>query len=338
MDFLTDNAIFSQSLLERLKAQQKQLSEKLARQIKQSALVALVDFEGIISTKKQLVAVNKAISEALTPLLDETVSNLFDEVVSTGQVFSDIEYKGFKSLLNDRVKAADADRVGSAIANTPLGLSNWNGPLGTFAFIASFKVLTLQKVQNAAIVIYSRGGSFADLGLEIAGLKDSFINNYNAVASTSLQHAYSVAVDDFFMLNSDLIDYEEFSSILDNQTSAVCRSLDGQRFKVGDGPRPPLHPHCRSRRIPILAKKYQDQTGLESPSRHKDPNYYQWLSNQSAKRQDFILGPTRGKLFRDGGIDADRFARLQLNKNFKPLTLEELKKIIPDAFENAGIN
>ncbi|MEX5734664.1 hypothetical protein [Providencia hangzhouensis] len=64
---------------------------------------------------------------------------------------------------------------------------------------------------------------------------------------------------------------------------------------------------------------------------------YEWLTRQPAKRQDLILGPTRGKLFRDGGLSPERFAQLQLHKNFKPMTLKDMQKLAPEAFERAGI-
>ena len=46
----------------------------------------------------------------------------------------------------------------------------------------------------------------------------------------------------------------------------------------------------------------------------------------------------RGKLSREGGLTAERFAALQLDKNFKPLTLDQLKELEPLAFDRAGIS
>ena len=66
-------------------------------------------------------------------------------------------------------------------------------------------------------------------------------------------------------------------------------------------------------------------------------SYYQWLKTQPAGFQDAALGPVRGKLFRDGGLTAERFAALQLDKNLKPLTLDQLMKLEPLAFDRAGL-
>ena len=63
-------------------------------------------------------------------------------------------------------------------------------------------------------------------------------------------------------------------------------------------------------------------------------NYQQWLSAQSAELQDDILGPTRGKLFREGGLTLDNF----VNRQGDQIPLDELMKKHKAAFEAAGLN
>jgi len=62
--------------------------------------------------------------------------------------------------------------------------------------------------------------------------------------------------NNFAIQNKDLIQGFQYSAIIDNTTTDICRSLDGQTFKVGDVPsldlRPPLHWNCRSILVPIL--------------------------------------------------------------------------------------
>ena len=69
----------------------------------------------------------------------------------------------------------------------------------------------------------------------------------------------------------------------------------------------------------------------------KQQTYYSWMKTQPAKVQDSIIGPTRGKLLRNGGISAERFAKLQIGKDFTPLTLKDMRKLDPIAFEKAGL-
>lgn len=61
--------------------------------------------------------------------------------------------------------------------------------------------------------------------------------------------------------------------------------------------------------------------------------YQQWLSGQSHEFQDDILGPTRARLFRDGGLKLDRF----VSRDGDELTLEQLYQRNRKAWEQAGV-
>lgn len=62
--------------------------------------------------------------------------------------------------------------------------------------------------------------------------------------------------------------------------------------------------------------------------------YQQWLKRQSAKNQDDILGPTRGALFRRGGLSLEKFVA----RDGSVLTLAQLKRKYADAFRAAGLD
>jgi len=68
-----------------------------------------------------------------------------------------------------------------------------------------------------------------------------------------------------------------------------------------------------------------------------DIDYYHWLQQQPASFQDEAIGPMRAKLFREGGLSVERFAELQLDRNFAPLTLAQMKTLEPLAFQRAGV-
>ena len=67
-------------------------------------------------------------------------------------------------------------------------------------------------------------------------------------------------------------------------------------------------------------------------------SYYEWLKTQPASFQDAALGPVRAQLFRNGGLTSERFAALQLDKNFRPLSLDQLRELEPEMFRKAGID
>lgn len=64
-----------------------------------------------------------------------------------------------------------------------------------------------------------------------------------------------------------------------------------------------------------------------------DMTYGQWLARQSAAVQDDILGATKGRLFRDGGLAVDRF----VDRAGREYTLDELKRRERGAFRKAGL-
>ena len=138
-------------------------------------------------------------------------------------------------------------------------------------------------------------------------------------------------------------------SILDSKTSQICRSLDGQVFSFGRGPIPPAHPNCRSSIVAEIRGKWRkrDDKGRFAKDDRVRPSpsgdvpatmtYYEWLKQQPEEFQDDALGVTRAELFRKGGISAERFAALNLDRNFEPLTLAEMRKLAPRVFKRAGI-
>lgn len=62
-------------------------------------------------------------------------------------------------------------------------------------------------------------------------------------------------------------------------------------------------------------------------------SYPEWLGRQSARFQDSVLGPTRGKLFRSGGLKVSQF----VDETGRSYTLPELESLYPGAFKRAGV-
>lgn len=63
-------------------------------------------------------------------------------------------------------------------------------------------------------------------------------------------------------------------------------------------------------------------------------SYSTWMREQPVAFQDEVLGKTKARLFRDGGLELDRF----VNRNGDELTLSQLAQLEADAFRRAGLN
>lgn len=179
--------------------------------------------------------------------------------------------------------------------------------------------------------------------------------------------------------NEDLIQGERYVATLDDRTTTICASLDGKIYKVGKGPKPPLHWQCRSARVPVLdgsslstrpmkqsterdlLREFAEREGIRAPgSRDRLPrgtrgrfdafarrrvreltgvapsdlSYSQFFSRQSAAFQNEVLGVTKGRLYRQGGLTLERFT----DPRGRTYTLAELARRDADAFRAAGLN
>ena len=129
---------------------------------------------------------------------------------------------------------------------------------------------------------------------------------------------------------------------LDNRTCEICAYESTQKYKVGEGPVPPAHPNCRCVTVEILPDKWKwlaqgRQQASQFGPVDSGQSYYGWLKTQDPKYIREVLGPSRAKLLMSGSINADKFARLQLDKNFKPQSLAEMQAQSPAVFNKANV-
>jgi len=165
-----------------------------------------------------------------------------------------------------------------------------------------------------------------------------------AMVRTAVNHTATVARNQTFQENADLIKGVLWVSVLDGRTTAICRARDGKVYPLDKGPRPPAHIGCRSTTSPVL--KSWKELGIdlkEAPAGTRasmdgqvpaETTYGEWLARQPKEFQDDVLGVTKARLFRDGGLSMDRF----IDRSGHEYTLDELRRREAEAFEKAGIN
>lgn len=187
------------------------------------------------------------------------------------------------------------------------------------------------------------------LGTKSANYRDGVMAMSKREAATairtSMSHVNTASQTVFMEENNDIVEGYRWVATLDGSTSAICRSLDGRVFKLTDkkAPKPPMHPNERSVTVPDLGDEFDfldegaTRSSVNGPVDQKT-TYYEWLKTQDADFQAGVLGKTRAKVFRDGGISADDFASLNLNRNFEEITLQEMRDKMPSIFKKAGID
>lgn len=216
----------------------------------------------------------------------------------------------------------------------------------------------MAKIRSAIRVGYVEGKTASQIVREIRGTKagryeDGILQrprrDLMAVVNTAVNHTAAVAREQFQAANSDIIKAVVWRSTLDNRTSPQCRVRDSLKYEAlthkpighkipwlaGPGR---IHFACRSTDSPVT--KSWRELGIPidemSPGQRAsmdgqvpaETTYSQWLSRQSTGRQDQVLGPDRGRLYRKGN--------LQLEDFYSPrgdwLTLDELRERDAEAF------
>jgi SPP1 gp7 family putative phage head morphogenesis protein len=175
------------------------------------------------------------------------------------------------------------------------------------------------------------------------GIQEVSRRGAEAMVRTSINHTVNASRTETYASNADVIKGVQWVATLDGRTTIICASRDGQVFPIDSGPRPPAHTNCRSTTAPVLKSWKEMRISLsEAPEGTRasmdgqvaaSTTYQSWLEGKSSAFQDDILGPTKGKLFRDGGLTLDKF----VDRNGTEYTLDELRKRESEAFAKAGL-
>jgi SPP1 gp7 family putative phage head morphogenesis protein len=358
-EFLIEIAARHQAHLERLKAGEVKKFEPFLQEI--DGLIRDQLSRDITQySRTRLESMLEALSAAMGGVYADFEDVWRESVTSAATYEADFELRALGQVV-DGVEFAipPESQIIAAVMAAPLGdIDGINGGSLLEAFYRDMTAASIKKIESAIRSGYATGQTTPQIlqrirGTRAAKYKDGLLASVNhrdieTIVRTSLQHASAQAREAVWAANADIIAEVEIVAVLDAKTSRVCRSLDGRRFKIGEGPRPPFHPRCRTSERAVLDKKYSLlERGMERVAR--DPGsgevyrlsakktYYGWLKDQPAAVQDSIIGPTRGALLRSGGLTVERFTELQLDRNFEPVTLEKMREFEPAAFERAGI-
>ncbi|MFZ3286556.1 MAG: phage minor head protein [Telluria sp.] len=188
------------------------------------------------------------------------------------------------------------------------------------------------------------------------GLLEIDRRHLQTIVQTAISHTAGFVQDRHYAANADLLKGVSWSAKLDLRTSSACRIRDGKMWDMkhkpvghslpwGAGPGA-YHYNCRSSAAPVL-KSFKELMGVDVDESKfpvgsrasldgqlpANQTYNEWLTKQSAMRQDSVLGPTRGKLLREG--------KLPIDQMYTPkgdyLSLKQLRELDASTFSRAGL-
>ena len=355
-NILVEIATRHQVHLERLKTGAQGEFDQFLRQMQRDIIRQLSEIEDMGSLRgRRLNRLLKAVRETLSAGFGNYEAVWRQQLEDLAEYEGGFEVRNLQRLFGVDFTLPSPSQMVTAAFAKPLSVQGIDQGALLQSFFDGWTDKTFRRVEGAIRLSAAQGESLTQA---IRRLRGTRARNYRdglfqatrrdmaMLVRTSMQHVAVQAKEAVWSRNNDIIQGVEWASVLDGKTSTICRSLDGQMFPVDEGPRPPAHTACRSVTVPrvrdglsILGKKGQQTArgadGIESVAANKD--YYQWLKTQPAAFQDSVIGPERGKLLRDGGLSAERFRALQLDRNFRPLTLEQMRELEPAAFEAAGV-
>lgn len=295
------------------------------------------------------------------------VDDLIRQVLGRWQSQLNLElqqYAGHEAAVTARALSRSLDfesivpplvQVVAAYQAAPLAVKGADGGKLLASFIADWSAAERKAVTGAIRLGVFQGKTNAEIvqairGTQAANFADGILSvtarHAEAVARTAVQHVSNVARATTFQQNTDVVEAVQWVSTLDKRTCPACGALDGREFALNAGPRPPLHVNCRCTTVPVLGAEFRfleqgakrPQKGAGGPGQTAaTQSYFEWLKRQPAAFQDAAIGKSRAKLLRSGGLTLERFAQLQIDKNFAPMTLEEMRRLEPLAFERAGL-
>jgi len=346
----------NQVLLERLKDGEHKKFAPFLKRIEKDLRNALSNAGETITTRKRLNALLSDVTSLQKSIYDDYNKQLTIDLGEIGLQQAGFEANSYDSVtVSFSASTPSAEQVLTAIRVTPMQVSNYAGNQLLEPFIKDWSSDQIQRVNNTITQGFYQGQTNAQITRNLRGTKSAKFNDgelakinraNKTIVRTAVQHSSTQARQITMKQNSDLVKGYEWVSTLDSKTSDQCASLDGRRFKVGEGPLPPIHPNCRSTTTPVLSDKFdfldegatRASKGAEGGTQvSAKESYYSWLKKQPVAFQTDAIGPTRAKLLRSGGLSADDFAKLSLGKNFQPLTLKEMQAKQPAVFEKAGV-
>jgi hypothetical protein len=155
-------------------------------------------------------------------------------------------------------------------------------------------------------------GSAAAKGSD--GATQTSRNHVDTLTRSGLVHIATFGRMSLYAANTQRLTREQFVAVLDDRTTNLCRGLNGNRYPIGEGPRPPIHMNCRSMRIVVLPEEVGGPIW--------EPEVYDsWIRKQPWAVRLELLGATRAAQARKPSVDVGPF----VDYGSRPMTLKQVR-------------
>jgi SPP1 gp7 family putative phage head morphogenesis protein len=360
---LLDRVIRHQVYLERFKGTELKRLIKVLDELDKDLTAQLADSDPETWKGRRLEAQVRKVEE----ISDEAVKRYDAELTGTLEELAVYEGAWGASAVAGAMGAEILVKVGmdiitpdpnllrAAVSSRPLQgrlLKDWVADMGAARRGRLAAAIRMAAIENQTIqqliqrIRGTRAHDFKD------GILDISRRGAEGIARTAIQHISNEARRMSYEQNKAVINEIQWVSTLDGRTTPFCRAMDGKRFPLDKGPRPPAHINCRSTTIPVLisweeigieAGEISEGTRASMNGQVPDTlDYDGWLRKQPTEFQDDVLGKGKAELFRNG-LKMDRFVDLKTQHAFTMAELMEREPAIWEATfggtaKRAGLN
>ena len=277
------------------------------------------------------------LEEALTGLTGDWRAKLTEDLKELAAYEAEWNVKTLTANVNEEFVTPTAEQVWAAAEFQPLSLSD--KPVDFTKLMDGWGETEVARLVTGVKMGFVQGQTTRQIVKNVVGaggLADISERNAATVIRTALSHVSNEARNETYRQNDDIIEKYEIVATLDSRTSTICRSLDGQEYEIGKGPRPPFHPNCRTTTAPVISSEFdfldagakRAAKGADGGTQvSADTTYYEFLKQQPAWFQDQALGPVRGKIFRNSGISPEEFRVISVDGFGNPLTLKQMAEL-----------
>lgn len=269
----------------------------------ENAMLALISeytllLQGVPITSKRGQKLLKQFERKLIAIRAEAWKGLTNEIETDVKRFAVVDHKAQVKLYDDVLPFAigmttvETGLVSSIVTTQPFDgrtLRQW---------MTSAQQADINRVLRAARIGLVNGEDLGAIVSRVIGTKRlKYRDGQARKAFTDAESNVITAVNgisnqisqELVKANADIIEKEVFAATLDIRTTKVCAGNDGKLFLVGQGPIPPLHMRCRSRRLPIVTEAAFGRRGM-------DPTFERGLVEEFARSNRLGQISKRGDL------------------------------------------
>ena len=194
----------------------------------------------------------------LNDLYDKQITpELFNRIKEIAVYEAGFEKRSLENVVEYDFEVPSDSQLFAAVKVQPLSVQGADKGKLLDSFIADWNERDKKQVVNAIRSGFAIGQTTNDIVRELK--KDIFTKNkrdLEMLVRTSLQHSATVAREETFKANSDIINRVRIIATLDSRTTLICQSMDKRTFPINEGPRPPFHVGCRTTFEAVLDERF----------------------------------------------------------------------------------